>query len=424
MTVRELAKPKSSDSATPSPVFSRKPSGKSFYHGSINEDRTVSNSGFGHNFGDVQVVSPSFKQSCTPMIQTKLKIGQPNDKYEQEADRVAEQVMRMPDSKAPREAVNFGLAHTGPVPSMLHEVLSSPSQRLSSETRSFMEQRFGHDFCQVKIHTGPSAEESAKSMHARAFTLGRDVVFGGAQFNPETTFGRRLLAHELTHVIQQGSATERPLSASSDNTGPHGKSGSTIRRQVTQLATCSPHIQRQPGSGGPYHPPAGVEMRCTSADTCPALSQKINYLKHTIKRHVEWDAAHPNPVYPGGRHAQEISELTNALNNCIAHHQSRCTNQPEYHPVPEQETERVTDEAARRVAVAASIGAGLGLVLGAIVGGVGGGVGGTLVAPGVGTVGGAVGGGALGAAEGAAIGGLAGGAILGAAQAFWEWVND
>lgn len=86
--------------------------------------------------------------------------------------------------------------------------------------------------------------------------------------------------------------------------------------------------------GGPYHPPEGVETRCSSGDDCSTLSTKINYLEHTIKRHKEWDIANPDPRYPGGRHAVEIAELEGAVSNCKAWYTTKCTNQPRFIPVP------------------------------------------------------------------------------------------
>ena len=74
---------------------------------------------------------------------------------------------------------------------------------LPESTRNFFEPRFGYDFSQVRVHTSASAAEAASSVNARAFTLGRDIVFGSGQFAPETVEGQRLLAHELTHIVQQ-----------------------------------------------------------------------------------------------------------------------------------------------------------------------------------------------------------------------------
>jgi hypothetical protein len=93
------------------------------------------------------------------------------------------------------------------VPSIVHEVLSSPGQPLNAGTRAFMEPRFGYDFSQVRVHTDARAAESAQAVNALAYTVGRGVVFGEGQYAPETSGGRRLLAHELTHVVQQGSST-------------------------------------------------------------------------------------------------------------------------------------------------------------------------------------------------------------------------
>ena len=88
-------------------------------------------------------------------------------------------------------------------PPIVHEILRSPGQPLDSSTRAFMEARFGYDFSQVRVHTGAAAEKSAREVNAHAYTAGHHVVFGASRFAPETQAGRRLIAHELTHVVQQ-----------------------------------------------------------------------------------------------------------------------------------------------------------------------------------------------------------------------------
>lgn len=89
------------------------------------------------------------------------------------------------------------------------------------------------------------------------------------------------------------------------------------------------------GGGGPYHPPVGTPMGCQMTDTCPEISLKINYLRHTIQSHQEWDATHPDPAWPGGRHATEIADLQRALANCTAIATAKCTGQPRWVPAPE-----------------------------------------------------------------------------------------
>lgn len=96
-------------------------------------------------------------------------------------------------------------------PSIVHDVLNSSGQPLDEGTRAFMEPRFGHDFSQVRIHTDERAVESAEAVNALAYTVGRNVVFGEGQYAPGTYEGQMVLAHELTHVVQQdGSAGEHP----------------------------------------------------------------------------------------------------------------------------------------------------------------------------------------------------------------------
>lgn len=97
----------------------------------------------------------------------------------------------------------------GAAPSIVHDVLRSPGQPLDSQTRSFMEPRFGQDFSGVRIHTDTKAAESAKAVNAAAYAVGSNVVFGAGRYVPGTAEGRRLMAHELTHVVQQGSGIQR-----------------------------------------------------------------------------------------------------------------------------------------------------------------------------------------------------------------------
>ncbi len=94
-------------------------------------------------------------------------------------------------------------AEPSEVPPVVHEVLHSLGQPLDAATRTFMELRLGHDFSRVRVHTDTKAAESARAVDAQAYTVGQDVVFGARLYAPETNAGRRLLAHELTHTVQQ-----------------------------------------------------------------------------------------------------------------------------------------------------------------------------------------------------------------------------
>src|SRR5687767_7083416 len=89
------------------------------------------------------------------------------------------------------------------VPPIVRSVLNSSGQLLDPATRAFMESRFGHDFGDVRVHTDGKAAESARAVDARAYTVGRDVVFSEGHYTPHLRQGSKLLAHELAHVIQQ-----------------------------------------------------------------------------------------------------------------------------------------------------------------------------------------------------------------------------
>ena len=162
-------------------------------------------------------------------LQAKLTVNHPGDLYEQEADRVAAQVMRMPDPAAggARRCACGGVAdETGECPACrarrlglqrqsdaaggiaappsVHETLRAPGRPLDGGARAFMESRFGQDFSKVRVHTGSGAAASARAVGAQAYTVGQNVVFGEGRYAPGTDAGKRLIAHELAHVVQQG----------------------------------------------------------------------------------------------------------------------------------------------------------------------------------------------------------------------------
>jgi hypothetical protein len=150
-----------------------------------------------HRFGRVRV-----HETLAPVMQPKLKMGTPGDKYEREADRVANHVMQLPDGRVP----NQSSPTTAPQQAGL--VQSSLGEPLSPATREFMEARLGRSFSDVRVHTDVQAAASAEAIGARSYTVGRDIVFSQREYVPETVQGRRLLAHELAHVCQQTRAGE------------------------------------------------------------------------------------------------------------------------------------------------------------------------------------------------------------------------
>jgi hypothetical protein len=160
-------------------------------------------------------------------IQPKLVVGPANDPLEHEADRVAGQVMHMSAPESPIATGPPELFHgcsdcnerpqtprtrpdgehetppDGKIPDIVHDVLRSPGQALDGNVRSFFEPRFGHDFSQVRVHTDELGAQSAHEVNALAYTAGFHIVFAPGRYAPQTHTGQRLLAHELTHVVQQ-----------------------------------------------------------------------------------------------------------------------------------------------------------------------------------------------------------------------------
>jgi hypothetical protein len=212
-------------------------------------------------------------------IQAKLRIGESNDIYEQEADRVADEVMRMPEQQVqqqPEEEKDAVLndsegtiqpkpladqitplvqrqvepqeeekeeeeeiLQTKEISGQPHEVtpdlesriqaLKGGGQPLSKSERAFFEPRFGYDFSEVRVHTDVDAFRLARSVNARAFTVGRDIYFGVGRYSPNTSPGKKLLAHELTHVVQQNGTANTGVT----HTGTFANHGSCVQRTVS-----------------------------------------------------------------------------------------------------------------------------------------------------------------------------------------------
>src|SRR5262245_16623216 len=174
------------------------------------------------------IARPAVQRWLQPgMVAPKLAISTPTDIDEQEADRVADHVMRMPgpavqracasctgggapcpkcqDEKTEpvqRKSQTAGETAGASVPADFVQGLG-PGRPLDHSTRAFFEPRFARDFSHVLVHTEPRAAESAQAIHAQAYTVGRHIAFADGNYAPHTIQGNRLLAHELTHVVQQ-----------------------------------------------------------------------------------------------------------------------------------------------------------------------------------------------------------------------------
>lgn len=187
--------------------------------------------------------------STSPQVQTKLTIGQPGDKYEQEADAMADQVVnrsgtpnvqeqcaacgkdegavlpklqrmegeeeemqmkpeiqKMGEEEEEMQMKSEGGNSSQATPTLSNQIEQSKGggNALYRGTQAEMESAFGADFSNVRIHTGQESVQMNQSLNAQAFTHGNNVYFNEGKYNPDTSSGKHLLAHELTHVVQQG----------------------------------------------------------------------------------------------------------------------------------------------------------------------------------------------------------------------------
>ncbi|MDB5070916.1 MAG: hypothetical protein JWM87_2027 [Candidatus Eremiobacteraeota bacterium] len=216
-------------------------------------------------------------------VQAKLEVGSVDDPLEDEADRVAEHVMRMPDPawhigasgpKVSRTCDGCAAERGGAAaPQLVQEVAGSPGRALDASARAFFEPRFGHDFSRVRVHTDDHAAESARSVGALAYTVGPHIVFGENRYDPSSASGSRLLAHELAHAVQQGGAAGSPV----------------VQRQAAPARPATPHLGSCRPVQDDLRPTApwadlqrGYRRRCGAAvaDVTGQLGSSIDDLLH------------------------------------------------------------------------------------------------------------------------------------------------
>lgn len=299
---------------------------------------------FGHDFAPIPVSPPK-----AGALQTKLAINKQGDEYEQEADRVSEQVMRMPEPQVQRACLCGGECPKCQGEEMLQrktapsvngvdgwKALPQPEakvnavsggQPLTNEQKAFFEPRFGVDFSSVRVHTDGSADTAARAVEAYAYTRGSDIVFREGQYRPHTYAGRQLLAHELTHVVQQGAAPRLQLRSVNEN------SERQVLPNELHMGMSNHLVQRWPGDGmvlpGDCSWANYLILRvsvetakavvstlgaCSPGDSCLFLAAKIAAITAEIASRVALDTT----CFRGGDtgHRQQVQDKINMMNRC------------------------------------------------------------------------------------------------------------
>ena len=204
--------------------------------------------GFAHDFS---MMPPSVAE--TDAVQPKLVIDTPGDRFEKEADQVADKIMALAqDPGAPEE---LGRGHAPEAPFQMRPIplmpgnnsLGGGGQAVPNPARSRLEQGFGYDFSAVRIHTDQTAAQSAAGLQARAYTTGSHIAFSTGQFAPHTSAGMRLLAHELAHVVQQSQAGSALTASSQGGYGPPSPAAPALRAPLGIQRQCFP-TNRYPGN--------------------------------------------------------------------------------------------------------------------------------------------------------------------------------
>jgi len=181
--------------------------------------------------------------------------------------------------------------------SLVDEALSSPAGSMDQKTQAFMESRMSYDFSNVKIHTGSLAARSARSVNALAYTSGNNVVFNEGQYIPETNAGKRLIAHELTHVMQQNQGAGGHSIQKQDSDGGNGHSSSATT--TSQINTT-----------------VNIASSCNQSDIVDVVNQSLTWLDDIYSQLLEYDAdeVFRDAIPPGSNYTRIAGALQQAFN--------------------------------------------------------------------------------------------------------------
>ncbi len=280
-----------------------------------------------------------------------LQLSKPHDSFEQEADRMANQVIAGSGSKLEwslskvqtggalqRKCSCGGSGHaegecedcrkkemlqrhaTGstspsPVPAIVQEVLGSPGHSLDAATRAYFEPRFGHDFGRVRIHSDSRAAESAQAVNALAYTVGNHISFGAAGYHPQSREGRQLMAHELAHVVQQSqrgdaiAAGESHFEAEADRAASEVTSAS---KRPALTGRGQPGLQRQKSGAAtsptPVAPTASQQKLIDAARRAAAI--RCQTAMHLVRGIVPpGPEGRADPALEAGMRARSLAQL-------------------------------------------------------------------------------------------------------------------
>ncbi len=240
--------------------------------------------------------------ASAPIVQPKMTVSEPGDPYEQEADQVAESVMRMtsvppvappadnpdtPDDNVLRtrhylQKSSDPLGGSAVTPDMergIHQSLQGGVPLPKSE-RDFFEPRLGADLSNVKVHTDSQASKSAQDLQAHAYTVGSDIAFAPGKYEPGSSAGRKLMAHELTHVIQQGGAgdlKQQPGAHAQQKVNRCCDAGCRMEELQLKALGQPVNIARKPSA-----PQAGKVNRCGDA-ACRTEELQLKALGQPVK---------------------------------------------------------------------------------------------------------------------------------------------
>ncbi len=295
------------------------------------EARHAARKGVPHDiqFQDRNIPSADFavfrKASCAcgggcPDCQAKssdLKVSQPNDPAEIEADQIADKVMRMPmvetepigntcsppstihrtcsacedeEKMVQRTAMPSDRGVSAQGPDHVQNAISAGGQPLDHQTRSFFEPRLGYDLSNVRIHTDSTAGQSARAIHAKAYTLGSDIIFNSGEYRPDTDNGRHLLAHELAHVAQQGSkGTRLKIKRQAAPAPSYGASCSGGATDPCQQSRCTAPIADVNADLG--RAIGFVDSAITALGVSPLSSRAVRALDWYFNSHTDETAA-------------------------------------------------------------------------------------------------------------------------------------
>jgi hypothetical protein len=257
--------------------------------------------------------APYIQRACPGCEEDELRRAPVEEEEEEVLRRQPIEEEEEEEEELQAKATSDHLSEVNPDLESQIQSLKGGGQSLSEDDRAFFEPRFGYDFSQVRVHADAKAAETARGVNAQAYTIGQDVVFGAGQYVPGINEKLRLLAHELTHVIQQSNLNISPSDrlVLSDESSMYEREANDVADQITRDVQFSPHMANRVLRSSAHKNPEWASQRARSLSITPVSHKLLSRIRIRDCSTTSTPAQDPQEVQEA--HDRALEMLNNAI---------------------------------------------------------------------------------------------------------------